>query len=97
MPRPTPRPPPVTITTLPERPRSLMSSSDPDQLRDALAVPGRIAQEIFGPLRALQVQMHVVLPGEADSTVDLERIRGALEVGLGAIRLGQRGHPRQLG
>src|SRR5680860_976453 len=60
------------------------------------AVVGRIAEQQFTALGALEVQMGVVLPREPDAAVNLNILGRRGEVGLGTIRLGQRGHHSQL-
>ena len=60
-----------------------------DELGDAFAVPARVAEEGFGRLGALEVQVRVVLPGEADAAEDLDRVGSAAEVGVGARCLGE--------
>src|SRR5574342_182193 len=71
----------------PIRERSISAISEPDQLRDDLAVPGGVAEGHLRALRALEVDVHVVLPGEADPAVDLDALAGGVAVGVGAVRL----------
>jgi predicted metal-dependent phosphoesterase TrpH len=61
-----------------------------------LAVVGGVAQVQLARLGPLEVQVGVVLPGEADPAVDLDVLRGHVEVGLRGVRLGQRGQHRDL-
>src|SRR5207249_5611321 len=76
--RPRPRrwrtPPPPSA---PRRPRSRAAEAsadrlDPDSLGEQLAVVCGVAQEELGRLGPLEVQVGVVLPREADATVDLD-------------------------
>ena len=55
----------------------------------------RVAQEQLRTLRALEVQVRVVLPGEADAAVDLDVLGRAVEVRLGTERLGEARGDRQ--
>ncbi len=73
-----------------------MPGSDPDALGQQLPVVGRVAKQQLGTLGPLEVQVGGVLPREANATVDLDVLSGGVEVGLGAVRLGQRRHRRQL-
>ena len=57
-----------------------------------VASPRRISER----LGALEVQVRVVLPREADATVDLDVLGRGVEVRVGAVRLRQRGDHRQL-
>src|SRR5262245_36168472 len=95
IPRPTPRPPPVTIATRPER--SIDSAtSEPDRARDALAVPRGGAEQRLRGARALEVEMGIVFPREADAAEDLDRLGRAVVVGLAAIGLRERGRDREI-
>src|ERR1700691_2564777 len=69
---------------------------DAQELRQQFAVVGRVAQEELRPLGALEVEVRVVLPREADAAVDLDVLRRAVEVGLGAEGLGEARGDRQL-
>src|SRR5580704_13596458 len=71
--------------------------SHPPRLQHPLAVPGRVAQEHLGALGALEPEVGVVVPGEADPAVDLDGVDGGLQIGLGRTGLGQSGDRRQLG
>src|SRR5687767_5781539 len=73
-----------------------MPRLDADALGEQLAVVGRVAEEDLGALGPLEVQVGIVLPGEADPAVDLDVLRRGVEVGLGAVRLGQGGDDREL-
>ena len=68
----------------------------PDALGEELAVVGGVAEEELGRLGPLEVQVGRVLPGEADAAVDLDVLGGGVEVGLGAVGLGQAGDRGQL-
>ena len=57
---------------------------------------GGVAQEQLRALGALEVQVRVVLPREADATVDLNVLRGAVEERLGAEGFGERRGDGQL-
>src|SRR5688572_3065055 len=79
------------------KPRVIGSKeSDPDALGQQLAVVGRVAEQQLGGLRPLEVEVRRVLPGEADATVDLDVLGRGVEVGVGAVGLGQRGHGGEL-
>src|SRR6185436_9937440 len=67
------------------------------QLRDALAVIAGVAKRELGRLGALEVEMQVVLPGEADAAVQLDAGARDLPEGVGSIGLGHRGSQRRLG
>src|ERR1700691_1832092 len=69
---------------------------DAQELRQQFAMVRRVAQEELRTLGALEVEVRVVLPREADAAVDLDVLRRAVEVGLGAERLGEAGRDRQL-
>src|SRR5688572_21351494 len=60
------------------------------RLGDALAQRRRRAEPVRGGLRALEVQLRLELPGEADAAVQLDRLAGAVEERLGCQRLGTR-------
>ena len=45
-----------------------------ERLRDELPVVGGVAERHLGRLRALEVQVHVVLPGEADAAMHLDAV-----------------------
>src|SRR5439155_6714025 len=77
--------------------RSTSAISQPDQLRDDLTVPGGVAEGDFGALRALEVDVHVVLPREADAAVDLDAFAGGVAVRVGRVGLRHRGGERRLG
>ena len=57
-------------------------SSQPDAGRQPLAVVAAVTEEELAGLRPLEVQVGVVLPGEADAAVDLDVLGGHVEVGL---------------
>src|SRR5438034_129563 len=61
--------------------------SDTDALCKQLAVVRRVAEEDLGALRPLEVEVGVVLPGEADSAVDLDVLGRGVEVRVGAVGL----------
>src|SRR5438045_5900395 len=82
---------------MPIRLRSISAISQPDQLRDDLAVPGGVAEGDLGALRALEVDVHVVLPREADATMDLDALAGGVAIGVGTVGLRHRGGERGLG
>src|SRR5262245_19730263 len=81
----------------PMRERSISAMSEPDELRDDLAVPRRVAEGDLGALRALEADVHVVLPREADAAVDLDALAGGVTVRVGAVRLRHRSRERRLG
>ena len=47
-----------------------------------------VAKGEFGVLGALEIQVHVVLPREADAAVHLDALAGGVAIGVAAIRLG---------
>jgi hypothetical protein len=53
-------------------------------LSQKFAVVGGVTEEQFGTLRSLEVEVGVMLPREANATVDLNVLCGAVKVGLGA-------------
>src|SRR5262249_54268928 len=94
---------PSSIRIVPSGPQtpindlSISAMSESDQLRDDLAVPGGVAERHLGALRALEVDVHVVLPREADAAVDLNALAGGMAVRVGAVGLRHRGGERCLG
>src|SRR5262245_47670382 len=68
--------------------RSISAMSQPYQLRDELAVPGGVAEGHLGALGTLEVDVHVVLPREADAAVDLDALAGGVPVGVRDVGLG---------
>jgi hypothetical protein len=64
--------------------------------RHALAVVLRAAQQRAAALRALEVEVRGVLPGEADAAVDLDALARAVEERVGAVGLGAAGRFAQL-
>src|SRR4051812_38667351 len=72
------------------------NASDADALGEQLAVVRGVAEQDLRALGALEVQVRVVLPREADATVDLDVLRGGVEVRVRAVGLGERRHHRQL-
>ena len=65
-------------------------------LRHELAVVGGIAEGKFSVLGTLEVQVHVVFPGEADATVYLNAFARRVTVGITAVGLGH-GHRTRAG
>src|SRR5271163_1851795 len=72
------------------------ASSNADALCQQLAVVRGIAQQQLGRLGPLEVEVGRVLPREADAAVDLDVLGRRVEVGLRAVRLGQRRHHGEL-
>src|SRR5207253_6107300 len=70
--------------------------SDADALGQQLAVVGRVPEQELARLGPLEIQVGVVLPGEADAAVDLDVLGGGVEVGVRAVGLGQGGDDGQL-
>ncbi len=70
------------------RARTRSRDSDPQPLGQALAVVGRAAEQQLRGLRALEVQVGVVLPGEADAAVDLDVLGRRVQERLRAVGLG---------
>ena len=64
-------------------------------LRDLLAVPGRGPEHRRVGLAALEEEVEVVLPGEPDPAVDLDRGVGDAPAGVGGVGLRHRGRKRQ--
>ena len=56
--------------------------SDADALGQQLAVVGRVTEQQLARLGPLEVQVRRVLPGEADTTVDLNVFSRGVEVRL---------------
>ena len=63
--------------------------SDSDPLGEQLAVIAGVAEQQLRGLGPLEVQVRRVLPGEADTAMDLNVLGGAVEVGIRAVGLGQ--------
>jgi hypothetical protein len=63
---------------------------------EPLAVVGAVAEEQLAGLGPLEVQVGVVLPGEADAAVDLDVLGGHVEVRLCGVGLQERGQHRDL-
>src|SRR5436305_9510612 len=76
--------------------RSCGEPSDTYALGEQLPVVGGVAEQDLGALRPLEVQVGVVLPGEADAAVDLDVLGGGVEVRVGAVRLGEARDDREL-
>ena len=66
-----------------------------DSVGDPLAVPLGVAEHRGVGLAALEEEVEVVLPGEADAAVDLDRGVGDAPAGVGGVGLGHRGGQRQ--
>src|SRR5215831_2030549 len=64
----------------------------PDPCGQPLPVVGAVAEEQLAGLGPLEVQVGVVFPGEADAAVDLDVLRGHVEVHVGGVGLDQRRH-----
>src|SRR2546426_8756215 len=65
---------------------------------DQLAVVLGVAEERLQRLRALEVEVEVVLPGEADAAVDLDGVAADLARGIAHVGLADgRGHGGVLG
>src|SRR4029450_11867462 len=62
-----------------------------DQLRDPLAGVRPGAEGEIPWIGALEVEMEIVLPREADAAVELDTVAGHLAVRVGDVRLGHRG------
>src|SRR5690349_6943110 len=60
---------------------------DANPLRQQLSMVCRIPKKQLAGLGALEVQMGIVIPGEADATVDLNVLGSRKEVCVGACRL----------
>src|SRR6185295_1621361 len=58
------------------------------QLGHPLAMMGGVAERELRALRALEVEVQVVLPGEADAAVELDTRRGHAPEGVGDVGLG---------
>src|SRR5215471_17040429 len=59
-----------------------------DQLGHALAMPRGVAERELGSLGPLEVQVEVVLPGEADAAVELDARAGDAPVRIRHVGLG---------
>src|SRR4051794_432715 len=82
-----PTTPPASSSSASSRKRTAapLDELDPDALREQLAVVGRVTEEQLRALGALEVQVRRVLPGEADSPVDLDVFGRTVHVGVGAV------------
>src|SRR5260370_28212346 len=65
--------------------------------RDALAMERRRAEAGLTEARAFEPQMHIVLPGEADSAVHQNGAVGAAAVNIAQPRLRHRSDTRRVG
>src|SRR6185295_12933771 len=84
-------------TPMSERSISAMTCLlQPDQLGHDLAVPRGVAEGDLGALRALEVEVHVVLPREPDTAVDLDALARDVTVRVRAVGLRHRGGERRL-
>src|SRR5439155_127500 len=63
---------------------------------EPFAVERRVAERHLVPARALEPEMEVVLPGETDATVDLERALHRPTIDLSQAGLRDRGGARRL-
>src|SRR6185503_15956440 len=71
------------------RTRLIMGSGlEVHQLRHPLTMVGGIAERELRALRALEVEVQIVLPGEADAAVELDARRRDAPVGVGDVGLG---------
>src|SRR6202034_4218224 len=75
----------------PVLPRSM--SPGPHHL---FAMPDRISQERLGAFGALEPKVRIVVPGEADAAVDLDRMDRGLQIGLRRRGLSQGSEGRQV-
>src|SRR5207253_1595449 len=66
-------------------------------LGDELPMIGRVAESDFRGLGALEIKVHLVLPGEADAAMDLDAVAGGVAVGVGRVGLGDACRERTLG
>ena len=74
--------------------------SPAEKCGDPFAVIGRVAEERIVGAGAAEEQVRVVLPREPGATVQMHRLGGDLDQGLGAPRVGHRrslGEPRRVG
>src|ERR671919_1273184 len=69
----------------------IASPSQVDELRDLLAVVRGVAKRELRRLRALEIEVQVVLPGEADAAVELDAGPRHLAIRVRGIGLGHRG------
>src|SRR5438132_8790186 len=67
------------------------SELETNELRDPLAVICRVAEGELRRLGALEIQVQVVLPREADAAVELDPGRRDLAIRVGGVRL-RHGH-----
>src|SRR6266511_2840584 len=67
------------------------------ELGNSLAMERRIPEGEFRSLRALEIEMEVVLPGEADPAVKLDAVGGDAPVGVRDVRLGHADRQRRFG
>src|SRR6266545_2954315 len=67
------------------------------ELGNSLAMERRIPEGELRSLRALEIEMEVVLPGEADPAVKLDAVGGDAPVGVRDVRLGHADRQRRFG
>ena len=79
----------------PRRLRDAEVGREPAEARHPLAVLGRRAKHERVGLRPLEEEVQVVLPGEADAAVDLERGGAHAPAGIRGVRLRHRGGLRE--
>ena len=70
-------------------------ASDAAQLRHAPAVPARVAEGVQVRAAALEEEVQVVLPGEPDPAVNLQRGRRHAPAGIRRVCLRHRRRQRQ--
>src|SRR5688572_2668756 len=90
------RVPPNAPRSPPDPRRSLGSALKPLERREALAMIGGVAEQGFGDVRALEPEVQVELPGEADAAVDLDGAARGSAVDVRERGLGDRGGARAL-
>ena len=66
-------------------------------MRDALAVPARVAKRDLVGLGALQIELQIVLPGHADAAMQLDAGGADLAAGIGGGGLCHRDRERRIG
>src|ERR1700722_20603667 len=71
--------------------------SDAGEGREAFPVVVLVAEKQLARLGPTEVQVRVMLPGEADAAVHLDGLGRDMEVRLGAVGLGERRRHRQRG
>src|SRR5947208_5918082 len=85
------------VIAAPSSTHGMTAGLEIEGLRDQLALIRGVAERHLRRLRALEVQMHIVLPRETDATVHLDTVARHLPVSIGHVRLRHRRCKRAVG